>query len=396
MKLKALLIVLALTVFVFPTLAQDGTTVAFGDFSFSLPPAVAGNVNIVQFPGDPTTLEQPGGPEVRHIQFVLYNAQPAPESFLDSAGGIRIYATANFTGYAQAQQQYQNLQTLLAQRPDLGEYMVSSPVDASPSLPFLPVFPAAQVIRSNAAYIDTPFLQGVRYVTVYRQDVSPFIGSEFLYTFQGITFDGARYVSATFPLNTNLFPPDIPVDFDYNTFNQQFAEYLAESIAILNAAVPGDFAPDLATLDAIVQSFAFASAPQVPTTPLPPPTVEATPTLSDPSMGGLAGVTWTLTSFGDPANPQPALEGTPVTLTFSSTGVSGNAGCNNFGGAFQYDGTTLNISELVTTLMACTDEAMMAQETSFVDALGIATGYQLNGNQLTIYYDGGVLNFTAA
>jgi heat shock protein HslJ len=395
MKLKALFLGLALSLFVLPVLAQDGTSVTFNDFSFSLPSTVAGSVNIAQVPGDPTTLEQPGGPEVGHTEFVLYNNRPAPESFLDGAGGIRVYATADFPGYTAAQQEYQNLQTLLAQRLDLAQYTVSTQNDVASALPFLPVFPAAQVIRALASYVDTPFLQGIRYVTVYRQDVSPFVGSEFLYTFQGISFNGAYYVSAIFRLNTALFPPDIPADFNMDTFNQQFADYLAQSIATLNAAAPDDFTPSLATLDAVVQSFAFAGAPQLPTTPLPPATVEAAPTVGDPTMGGLAGITWTLTSFGDPGNPQPALEELPVTLTFSGSGVAGNAGCNNYGGAFRFDASTLTISQLVTTLMACGDQAKMVQENTFLDALGSATSFQIDGNQLVIYYIGGVLIFTA-
>ncbi|MCC6803607.1 MAG: META domain-containing protein [Anaerolineae bacterium] len=395
MKRIILLIVLALAVFVIPAAAQDATTVAFGDFSFSLPTALASSVNIVQYPGDPTDLDQPGGPEVKHTEFVLYNTPPAPQSFLDGVGGIRIYATTNFAGYAQAQQEYQNLQALLAQRPDLAQYMVSSTDSNSQNLPFLPVFPAAQVIRASAAYLDTPYVQGVRYVTVYRQDVSPFVGSEFLYTFQGITVDGARYVTATFRLNTSLFPAEIPSDFDYDTFNQQFTQYLSDSIVTLNAAAPGDFSPALATLDALVQSFALSNAPQLPTTPLPPATIEATPTAIDESLGGLGGVTWILTAYGDPNNPQPALESAPVTLMFSSTGVAGNAGCNTYGGAFQFDGTSLTVSQLVTTLMACADQSVMTQETAFLGALGSATSFQLDGSQLTINYDGGVLVFTA-
>ena len=362
MRLKILLVVLLAALCVTPALAQDSATfaVAFDGFSFNLPSAVASNVNISQYPGDPTTLQQPGGPEVKHTQFLLYNGSPAPESFLDGAGGIRIYNTADFAGYDLTAGIYQSLQSLLAQRPDLGQYMTANQGTNAGDLPYLPIFPAAQVIRARAHYIDTPFLQGVGYVTAYRQDVSPFVGSEFLYTVQGLSSDGAHYVSATFKLNTALFPAEVPQNFDYNTFNQQFEQYLSQSIATLNNATPQDFTPSLTVLDTFVQSFAFtgAGAPTTPATVPPQPT----PTLSDTAMGGLAGVTWTLISYGDSGNPQLALAGTPVTLTFSSGGVSGNAGCNSYGGSFQYDGNTITINQVIRTLMACDQPIMRSGE----------------------------------
>ncbi|MFN8450894.1 MAG: META domain-containing protein [Anaerolineae bacterium] len=399
MKRITLLLILTLALCAFPALAQDGSTstVAFNGFSFSLPSALASNVNITQNPGDPTTVEQPGGPEVKHTQFLLYNNTPAPESFLDGVGGIRVYATADFSGYTMAQQEYQNLQTILAQRPDLSQYMVADQGTNAMNLPYLPTFPAAQIIRAQATYVDTPYIQGIRYVTAYRQDVSPFVGSEFLYAFQGISADGGHYISATFRVNTTLFPPEIPPDFDMDTFNQQFTEYLTQSIATLNGAAPNDFTPSLTTLDSVVQSFAFPAAPQLPATALPPaPAITPTPTVGDATMGGLASFTWTLTSYGDPANPQPVVEGTSVTLTFSQGGIGGSAGCNTYSGAFQFEGTSLAVSQVIRTLMACADPAVMAQEDAYLNALGTAASFQLSGSQLTISYDGGVLTFTGA
>lgn len=400
MKMKWVLLVLLLALSAFPALAQDSTinSLAFNGFSFNLPSDIASNVNISQFPGDPTTLEQPGGPEVRHTQFLLYNGSPSPESIFDGVGGIRVYNTADFAGYTGAETAFQNLQALLSQRPDLTQFQVPNQDTNASELPFLPVFPASQVIRARASYVTTPSLQGISYVTVFRQDVSPFVGSEFLYTFQGVSLDGARYVSAIFRLNTTLFPAEIPSDFDYNTFNQQFNDYLTESIATLNAGAPEDFTPSMASLDSIIQSFAFTggAVPQPPTTPVATlPAVTLDPTVGDATMGGLAGVTWTLVSLGDPASPQPVV-GTPPTLVFSASGVSGNAGCNSYSGNFTFDVNTLTIGQTVRTLMACTDQAQMDQENAFLDALATASTFQISGSQLQITYDGGVLTFAGA
>ena len=121
-----------------------------------------------------------------------------------------------------------------------------------------------------------------------------------------------------------------------------------------------------------------------------------TPEVTDPTLGGLAG-TWNLVSYGDPNNPQAVIGQTPPTLTLAPDGASGNGGCNQFGtDTFAYDGNTITFGQIVSTLMACADEAAMAQETVFLAALQAATTYTLADGQLQIAYDGGVLNFTAA
>ncbi len=399
MRLKTLFYALLVALFALPVLAQDSTpqTVAFDGFSFSFPSALATGVNITRYPGDPTTLDQPGGPEVAHTQFVLYTNAPAPETFYEGAGGVRVYNTADFAGYDFAQQQLQLLQTLIAQRPDLAQYMTTDQTSNANNLPFLPVAPAAQVIRARAQYVDTGAFSGVSYVTVYRQDVSPFVGSDFRYVFEGISADGSTLVSANFPLTTTLFPAEVPADFNMDNFAATFNDYLQQSVTTLNSAAPTDFTPSLATLDTVIQSFAVGAMGTGGVAVLPPtiPAPTATAVNTDPTLGGLANSTWVLTSYGSPDNPQPALGNPAVTLTFSADGVGGNGGCNSYGGSFQYDSNSLTIGGLRNTLMAC-DQPILDQETAYLTALQTATGYQINGSQLQISYDGGVLNFTAA
>ena len=396
MKRKVWLYALLLALLALPVLAQDNAThtVAFDGFSFNFPASVASGVNITRYPGDPTTLDQPGGPEVRHTQFVLYNNAPAPETFYEGAGGIRVYNTADFAGYDYAQQQLQLLQMLIAQRPDLAQYMTTDQTSNANNLPFLPVVPAVQVIRARAQYVDTGAFSGVSYVTVYRQDVSPFVGSEFRYVFEGISADGSTLISANFLLNTALFPAEVPADFNMDSFAATFNDYLQQSVATLNGAAPTDFTPALTTLDSIIQSFALSSTQSA---VLPPtiPTATATLVNTDPTLGGLANATWVLTSYGSPDNLQPALGNPVVLLSFSPEGIGGNAGCNSYSGAFQYSAGSLTISGVRSTLMAC-EQPVQDQENAYLTALLTATGYQVNGSLLQISYDGGVLNFTAA
>lgn len=258
-KLVSFALVLIFVLGLSPVAAQDGGPhrVSFDGFSFTLDAALAANVNIWQYPGDPVDLEQPGGPQAKHTLFTFYNERPVPESYYDGAGGIYLYKTADFAGYTFYEERLAQLQTLLAGRPDLASFMVTPDNASDNTLPFLPIFPAAQVIRARAAYVDTATVTGISYVTVFRQDAFPFFGNEFLYTFQGLSADGAYYVSAIFRLNTALFPMDTPADFDYEAFVQNMNTYFAESVATLNGAAPEAFAPSLTTLDALIQSFAF-------------------------------------------------------------------------------------------------------------------------------------------
>lgn len=108
---------------------------------------------------------------------------------------------------------------LLQQYPEGGPYFVRArltqlrdllrtrPALASvPELPYLPLPNAAQVLHAAGTYLTFPGGSGVRYLTVYRQDFSPFLRREVLYTFQGLTDDGRYYVSFTFP----VAPPFLP------------------------------------------------------------------------------------------------------------------------------------------------------------------------------------------
>jgi hypothetical protein len=259
MKFKVILILVLVLASALPALAQDNGmhTVAFDGFRFSYDSSLATGVNIWQDPGDPPDFEAPGGAQVRSTFFVLYNTLPVPESFYDAAGGIRVYQTADFAGYSFYEERLAQLQSLLAGRPDLAGYMVPNDDVSANELPLLPVFPAGQIIRAQAQYVDTPSVAGIRFVTVYRQDVFPFMGNEFLYTFQGLSLDGTRYVSVIVRLTTGLFPMEVPADFDYNVFIAGIDQYFADSIATLNGAAPDAFAPSLTTLDALVQSIGF-------------------------------------------------------------------------------------------------------------------------------------------
>ncbi len=393
MKLRSLLLTAMLSVLavvVLPVAAQSTATntLAYNGFSFSYDSSMTGHVTIDEVAGEDPGLQQPGGPEVKHVEFAISGAPPAT-SIDEAPLAIRVYNTSDFANYADATTQFNNLQSLLSAKTDLNTFMMPASTAADSSLPFMPIANASQAIRARAQYVETASVKGISYITVYRQDVSPFLGNEFFYTFQGYSIDGIHYVSAIFKLNTALFPADIPADFNMDTFNAGFSDYLIQSVTTLNNAQATDFTPSLSTFDAIIQSFAFAPGSDI--------SAEQTPAVvpADPTFGGLTNNNWVLATYGSDEAPIPVLPETPISLIFTQGGISGSAGCNTYFGQFQYDINKLTFSDIGSTLMACADD-VMAQEAAYLDALRTATSYDINNGVLRIIYRDGALTFNAS
>lgn len=244
-----------------PAQAQQDTSkqITLENFGFSLNPDLATHINIVQFPGDPTNEIYPGGPQPPHTQFLLYTEPPAPEFPLQSLATITVYARGEMDGFEGHARAAETLEALLAERPNLSEFEQTRDSLSEITLPFLPLWTGAQAIRARATYVDTDALNGIAYVTVYRQDVAPFLDYEFIYTFQGLSTDGTRYVSMIMPVKATMFPDSLPTDFDFEAFIPTMTAYFAESIDLLNAASDDDFEPSLSLGTALVESITIRS-----------------------------------------------------------------------------------------------------------------------------------------
>lgn len=104
---------------------------------------------------------------------------------------------------------------------------------------------------------------------------------------------------------------------------------------------------------------------------------------SEESSASLNG-SWKLSSYSHADVLTPAVPGTEAVLTFNNDGtVTGNSGCNGFGGNYKVEGDQVTFSEVVSTLMAC-DEARMAQEGAFHQVMTDTAAFQIEGNTLTI------------
>lgn len=264
----------ALLLLSLPVRAQDAaSTVSFEGVGFTFDQALGTSVNITQVPAEPPTPEGPSAPSPRHLAFTLYGPRPEVARVprpIDAPGVVRFYRTADLAGYEWASRQLEDLTSLLGARPDLASHMAVGDDGSTEPLPFVLDYSAAQAIDARAHYVDTPQLAGIAYLTVFRQDVYPFAASDFWYTFQGLSADGAWYVAVDFVIDASMFPAKVTAkDANRIGTGKRWTKYLNESIQTLNGAAPDVFTPPLTSVDALVQSITFEGVPATGSSPLP-------------------------------------------------------------------------------------------------------------------------------
>jgi hypothetical protein len=242
MKFRHIIYVLLLVLGTFPALAQEAVE------------SLATHVSIRQYPGSDLNADNPGGPRAPRSEFILYHSQyggnvpDGPFGETNATGTVYVHNPAEFEGYDRSIRQYEMLETILSERPDLANVEVVQ-LHGETGLPLLPIINGWQVLHAQEQYIETPTMSGIRYITTYTISGDPLNGSSFFYTFQGMTADG-HVVSAIFELRTELFLPT-------SSEGVELIPNLPNSIATLNAATPDDFSPSLAELDALVQTLTY-------------------------------------------------------------------------------------------------------------------------------------------
>jgi len=135
--------------------------------------------------------------------------------------------------------------------------LISKPGGASMSdFPHLPMWNAAQMFAAKVTYFDFKNGSGVRFLTMYGQDVYPVDNQNMIFTYQGLTSDGRYYISANLPVTNFGLPYDgASVMGDYMTFHENWDTYIADTIAWLEAQDQANFYPNLDQLDAMMASF---------------------------------------------------------------------------------------------------------------------------------------------
>lgn len=105
--------------------------------------------------------------------------------------------------------------------------------------------------------------------------------------------------------------------------------------------------------------------------------------------GPIMDVTWQLVEVAGNAVGNGA-NGSRATLRLGSDSRAGGyAGCNQYGGEFSIDGSTISFGQLAMTRMYC--EGFMDLERSFSQALDQTRGWRVADDHLELLGDGRVL-----
>ncbi len=117
-------------------------------------------------------------------------------------------------------------------------------------------------------------------------------------------------------------------------------------------------------------------------------TILAACTSSGSQQGGdLTGKVWALTELMG----KPPVAGTGISAEFTADGkVAGSAGCNRYSGTYTISGSNITFSSpMAMTMMMC-EQAVMDQESAYMQALGEAKTFAIQGDQLTLTGGDGV------
>ena len=88
----------------------------------------------------------------------------------------------------------------------------------------------------------------------------------------------------------------------------------------------------------------------------------------------------------------PVINAGRVTLSFGEGRVSGRGGCNLYSGPVEYGKGRIKIGTLISTKMACMEDGVMAQESAYLSALGMAERYSFSADgKLTITTKAGAI-----
>lgn len=114
---------------------------------------------------------------------------------------------------------------------------------------------------------------------------------------------------------------------------------------------------------------------------------------NEESAATLTG-SWKLDAYGSSESPTPAVPDTEAGIAFNNDGtVTGNSGCNDFGGSYAVEGKQVTFDQMTSTLMAC-DDPRMAQEGAVHQVLTDTASYKIEGNVLTLMNNDMVLVLT--
>jgi heat shock protein HslJ len=99
----------------------------------------------------------------------------------------------------------------------------------------------------------------------------------------------------------------------------------------------------------------------------------------------LEGTLWVLDAYlNSQGELVDVLPDTEVTAKFQDGQVTGKAGCNNYFGSYESDGSSLTLGAMGMTEMFCAPEALMDQESAYLAALESAASYRIADGELQV------------
>jgi len=128
------------------------------------------------------------------------------------------------------------------------------PIPTDDRLPFFPMFPAAQVFHTQAKILHVQNGSGLRYLTMYSQALLPVDNYSLFYTFQGLSKDQKTYVIAILPIKASILPETGAQPADIQAFIDNYATYIGEVTADLNALPDEEFTPNLDEIDRLIET----------------------------------------------------------------------------------------------------------------------------------------------
>jgi heat shock protein HslJ len=97
----------------------------------------------------------------------------------------------------------------------------------------------------------------------------------------------------------------------------------------------------------------------------------------------LLGTAWWLIEYQGTTVPE---SWNYPTVTFQETEASGNSGCNGWRASYSVGGSNISFGEVTASEIMCENPAgIMELEETFIQMLGEAASFELDGNKLTIF-----------
>jgi hypothetical protein len=128
----------------------------------------------------------------------------------------------------------------------LTQLLIEKPASLTQELTLVPAPSGKPVLQVQAKYLKFEHGEGVRFLSSYAEEIGPVTNSSLFYTFQGVSADGAYYVSMFYPIETPMLPAefeDSAAASDYWLFVENYDEYLTSTIDQLEGLSAQSFTP---------------------------------------------------------------------------------------------------------------------------------------------------------